>query len=422
MQKYLKLTKHLAWEFNKLDFVRIPKDQNMAADEIAKMASSKEKPTNGELLMEIQKRPSIEEVLIFSIQSINSWMAPIMSFLQDGHLPRDALEARRIKMRAARFTILNDTLYKMGFSMPYLKCVNEEEAKYILREVHEGICGDYAGLRSLVSKVIQTGYFWPTMQVDTAELVNWCDKCQRFGNVQRLPAEKMTTITSPWPFAQWGIDIIDPLPLRKGQVRFLLVNIDYFTKWVEAETIGTITEAWIRSFVWKNIICRFGIPRTIISDNGRQFDSQGFKDFSSGLGIRNQFSYPGPNSRTQDTHRLTYGTEVVIPVEVGVASVRREVFREKDNNDQLRINLDYLDEIRDKASNKTVKYQRKMTEYYNKRVKLRLLEIGDLVLRKVSSVVNPGNPIWQSNKIPPRRMYIANEAKRFFRKPNMAKQ
>ncbi|XP_075655205.1 uncharacterized protein LOC142625430 [Castanea sativa] len=83
--------------------------------------------------------------------------------------------------------------------------------------------------------------------------------------------------------------------------------------------------------------------------------------------------------------RLTYGIEAVIPVEVGVASVRREVFREKDNDDQLRINLDFLDETRDKASNKMVKYQRKMTEYYNKRVKLRRLEIGDLVLRKVTT-------------------------------------
>ena len=68
---------------------------------------------------------------------------------------------------------------------------------------------------------------------------------------------------------QWGIDIVDPLPLGKGQVKFLLVAIDYFTKWVEAEALAIITEAKIRSFVWKNIICRFEIPMTIISDNGR---------------------------------------------------------------------------------------------------------------------------------------------------------
>ena len=103
-------------------------------------------------------------------------MTPIVSFLQDGHLLQDTEEARKVRKRATRFTILNDILYKRGFSMPYLKCVDEEEAKYILEEIHEGVCGDHAGPRSLVSKVIRTGYFWPTMQVDAMELVKKCDK------------------------------------------------------------------------------------------------------------------------------------------------------------------------------------------------------------------------------------------------------
>ena len=167
----------------------------------------------------------------------------------DRHLPQDTDEARKIKKRAARFTILNDTLYKRGFSMPYLKCVDEDEAKYILEEIHEGVCGDHAGLRSLVSKVIRTSYFWPTMQANVVELVKRCDKCQRFENIQRLPAEKLTTITSPWPFSQWGIDIVSPLSIGKGQVKFLLVAINYFTKWVKAEALATITEAKIRNFV-----------------------------------------------------------------------------------------------------------------------------------------------------------------------------
>ena len=294
-------------------------------------------------------------------------MTPIVSFLQDGHLPQDADKARKIRKKAARFTILNDVLYKRGFSMPYLRCVDDDKAKYILEEIHEGIYGDYAGPRSLVSKVISTGYFWPTMQVDALELVKKCDKYQQFGNVQRLPVERMTTITSSWPFTQWGIDIVGPLPLGKGQVKFLLVAIDYFTKWVEAEALATITKAKIRNFVWKNVICRFGIPMTIISDNGRQFDNQGFKDFCSNLGIKNQFSslrHPQANRQMKVMNRtllkiikakldeakgawseelpnvlwdyktmartltgetpfkLTNGTEAMIPVEVGVTSVR----------------------------------------------------------------------------------------------------
>ena len=103
-------------------------------------------------------------------------MTPIISFLEDGHLLQDTDKAKKIKKRAARFMILNYTLYKRGFSMPYLKCVDEDEAKYILEEIHKGVCGDHVGPRSLVSKVIRTGYFWPTMQTDVVELVKRCDK------------------------------------------------------------------------------------------------------------------------------------------------------------------------------------------------------------------------------------------------------
>ena len=165
----------------------------------------------------------------------------------------------------------------------------------------------------------------------------------------------------------------------------------------------------------------------IISNNGRQFDSQGF--ICLGLGIKNQFSSPGhpqANGQTKVTNqtllkiirarlddakgtwqeelpnvlwayrttartltgetpfRLTYGTKAVIPIEVGITSMRREVFHEGNNDDQLKVNLDCLDEFRGEASHKMTKYQQKMAKYYNKRVKLRQLNIGDLILCKVT--------------------------------------
>ena len=146
--------------------------------------------------MEVQKCPSIEEISTLAIQSTGNWMTPIISFLQDGHLPQDVKEAKKVRNRVAKFTILNDTLYKRGFSIPYLKCVDEEKAKYILEEIHEGVCRDHVGPRCLVSKVVRIDYFWATMQVDVKKLIKKCNKCQRFGNVQHLPVEKMTTIAS----------------------------------------------------------------------------------------------------------------------------------------------------------------------------------------------------------------------------------
>ena len=76
-------------------------------------------------------------------------------------------------------------------------------------------------------------------------------------------------------------------------MKFLLIAMDYFTKWVEAEALTIITETKVQNFVWKNIVCRFGIPRTIILDNNHQFDSQAFRSFCLNLGIRNKYSSPG---------------------------------------------------------------------------------------------------------------------------------
>ena len=106
----------------------------------------------------------------------------------------------------------------------------------------------------------------------------------------KVPADTQTPILSPWPFAQWGIDLVGPLPTGRGQVRFAVVAVDYFTKWAEAEPLATITEKQIEKFVLKNIICRFGIPRVLISNNGRQFDTPVFRDFCAGYGITNHYS------------------------------------------------------------------------------------------------------------------------------------
>ena len=99
-------------------------------------------------------------------------------------------------------------------------------------------------------------------------------------------------MTVLWPFAQWGLDIMGPFPIAMRQLKFLMVNINYFTKWVEAEALATIIEKNLQSFVWWKIICRYGIPRVLISDNGKQFDNNSFRDFCSQLGIKNHYSFP----------------------------------------------------------------------------------------------------------------------------------
>ena len=189
-------------------------------------------------------------------------------------------------------------------------------------------------------------------------------------------------MTALWPFAEWGLDIMGPFPTIVRQLKFLVVGINYFTKWVEAEALVTITEKNIRNFVWRNIICRYGIPRVLVSDNGKQFDNSAFRDFCSELGIKNHYSssaHPQANGQVEVTNRtllkiiktrlegakgiwpnelpsvlwayrtiartstgetpfrLTYGADAVILTEVGLTSYRVQNYMEDKNEEAMRL-------------------------------------------------------------------------------------
>ena len=219
-------------------------------------------------------------------------MTPIVSYLKDGRLPEENDEARKFRVKLARYILMDEVLYKRGFSQPFLRCFALDEANYMLREVHEGACGNYSRARSLVHKVICSRYYWPTIQANAKAYVKVCDQCQHFSNIPRQPAEYLTLMMAPWPFAQWGLDILGPFPTRTRQMKLLVVGIDYFIKWVEAEPLAKITQQNVKNFVWKNIVCRFGVPRVLMSDNGRQFDNTPFREFCEQLGIKNHYSSP----------------------------------------------------------------------------------------------------------------------------------
>ena len=101
----------------------------------------------------------------------------LISYLKNGTLPNKKDAVRKLKIQASRFILIKDVLYKRGFSRPYLRCLVPEEAEYVMREIHKGICGNHSGARSLVHKLIRAGYYWPTMQKDVDAYVKTCDKC-----------------------------------------------------------------------------------------------------------------------------------------------------------------------------------------------------------------------------------------------------
>ena len=131
------------------------------------------------------------------------------------------------------------------------------------------------------------------MKEDAMKMVQKCDKCQRFSHLIHRPANVLTPICSPWPFAKWGMDIVGPYPPAAGQRRYAFVAVDYFTKWVEAEAVKSITTSEVQKFIWKNIITRFGMPQSIVFDNGPQFETPRLKTWLSDQGISSYFSSVG---------------------------------------------------------------------------------------------------------------------------------
>ena len=169
--------------------------------------------------------------------------------------------------------MIDDILYRRSFTHPYLRCLIPSQAEYEMNEVHEGICGAHHSARTLSYKLMRLGYYSPTMQKDCIQFVKFYDSCQRYANLSHRPSTLMSPMQGPWPFSQWGLDLIGSLPKGRSQMQYAIVTIDYFTKWVEAKALVAITITNVVSFLWKNIICRFGLPRVIITDLGRQFDS-----------------------------------------------------------------------------------------------------------------------------------------------------
>ena len=156
MEKVLLLVK----KFKEVNFVQIPREENVEADVLAKEASATEPMDEFD---KVQYIPSIDLLEVQQIENRENWMTPIVSYLKDGKLPEGKDEAKKLRIRAARYVLIDEVLYKRGFSQPSLRCLDPHEANYVLREIHERACGNHSGARSLIHKVVRAGYCYPSL-------------------------------------------------------------------------------------------------------------------------------------------------------------------------------------------------------------------------------------------------------------------
>ncbi|KAK3030974.1 hypothetical protein RJ639_034895 [Escallonia herrerae] len=333
-----------ASKFKNFTIRQILRDQNTQADTLSRLASVEVTDVQRSVYLGLFKDHSISSQTEIGMKDQEPcWMDMIVKYLSTGELPSERHEAKNLLVKAAR---------------------------------------------TLAQKILRQGYYWHAIQKDAIEFTRRYDKCQKFAPVIHTPVAPLTSVVSPISFAIWGVDLLGLFPMASEQRRFVIVAIDYFTKWTETESLATITSAKCEDFFWKNVVCHFGVPRALVVDNGKQFDNNNFETFCMNLSIDLRYTsiaHPQSNGRTENInpsilqglkkkldeakgvwvdklpkvlwayrttpHSVTgetpflfcYGTKAMLPVEIEVPTIRALHFNEVNNEVGLRANLDLVE-------------------------------------------------------------------------------
>ena len=213
MAKYASLIKQKLSTLSAWRLEHVPRDRNERVDALAAVVASFLVKETIYPHIYYQPDSSILHTQVSQIKEASpSWMDPIWLYIATRELPDDRNRAHKIQIQSARFSLVDGQLYKRSLGGPYLKCLTPEQDQYVLAELHEGICGNHPGGRTLAHRAHTQGYYWPTMETNAADYVRKCDPCQRMSPILKSPVQDLVSISSPWPFTQWGIDIMGPFP------------------------------------------------------------------------------------------------------------------------------------------------------------------------------------------------------------------
>ncbi|XP_058180011.1 uncharacterized protein LOC131298545 [Rhododendron vialii] len=364
----------------------IAQEHNAHADALVGLASVYKTSGSRTITFDEVPKSSFEEPCeqVMAISLGPSQLDPVIDYLKNQVLPPNKREAYKLHCRAANFFLgPNDNLYRRTFTGPDLRVVHDDLVPAVLEELHSGSCGAHSGGRSLAQRALTQGYWWPKMVKHSEEYVKLCVRCQKQASLIHQPAFPLKMITSPWPFAVWAFDIVGKMPKPPGGFEYMLTATDLFTKWVEASPMIKTTAGGVERFIWKHIISRFGVPYAILSDNGSQFVASAFKAFYAKRHItihNSSVAYPQGST----PFAMAYGMEAILPLSTMLPTVRMENFNPVDNNALVGTELDLAEELRDNANLRQAAYQQKVARGYNRTVRARPFNVGDLVLRMVT--------------------------------------
>jgi hypothetical protein len=334
-----------------------------------------------------------------------------------------------METRIRPYVIIKGELYKHGVFSPLLKCLSRTEGQELMKEIHARLCGAHIGSKPLLGKVFRQGFYWPKAALDAVELVQKCENCQRCARDQKQPSSLTQLIQPTWPLQRWGLDLLGPLPPAQGNLKYVVVAVEYFSKWIEAKPLATITLATVQKFFCQSIVCRFGVPKAITVGNGTQFDAETFKTFCSQIGTKIHFAsvrHPKSNGLVERANgiimtgimksifnqpkgkwpdelikvfwshntvvsrstgftpfKLLFGDEAITLEEARTGSIRTLASTEDETDCQ--VTKDTIEGTRLQAIEHINKYQAETIKWRDRKVRLKNIKLGHLVLLRVAN-------------------------------------
>ena len=178
-------------------------------------------------------------------------------------------------MKSAQYQLIDSVLFRKNYDKVLLRCLEKDDAKHILIELHDGLVGGHFSGETTTHKVLRVGYYWPILFKDAHAHAWKCQICQVNAGRERIlafPIQPITTIENP--FEQWGLDVVGEINLNSSKLhKYILTTTDYFSKWTKAIPLKVINDTEVIQFLQWNIVMRFGVPNSLVFNNAKYFSS-----------------------------------------------------------------------------------------------------------------------------------------------------
>jgi len=229
---------------------------------------------------------------LFSVSTM-PWYANIVNFLVSGQLPAhwSTQDKRKFLNEVKNFYWDDPYLFKYCPDQIFRRCIPDNEVSSVIKFCHSEACGGHFSSRKTTAKILQSGFYWPTMFKDSHAFCKTCENCQKLGSISKRHMMPLNPILVIEIFDCWGIDFMGPFPPSFGFL-YILVAVDYVSKWIEAIPSRNNDHKTVIKFLKENILSRFGIPRAMISDGGTHFCNKPFESLMKKYGITHKVATP----------------------------------------------------------------------------------------------------------------------------------